>query len=415
LDEENKDFLNEIFGFQENGNGCQSNLIFYDVEPFDKNYNISIRDGIQIGTKDNEYLYKNAQKMGKYNYEIIDSGAKFQFRLEANLWRNQQKKLSKLENLLFMVLSILKNGELQFGAKTTRGFGKIKLEDVKILKLNLSDKNDVEKWINLNWETFEGNTKLNELNAEKLNIKDINLVTLYVSFRIPYSLLIGEYFSDPGEVDIVHIQENGASIIPGTSWNGALRSAIYQIFRDIKRELLKDGNLKDIIEDKTYNKVFNDLIESLFGFVAIDTEQSANQSRKSRIYIEHSKINNRKVLMKYIHNKIDRFTGGAVDGALFTDCASYGGSTDLHIIIKDCKNYEVGMILLGIKELMNGFQSIGGTTAVGRGILESKEISINHKKLTEAKFEDYCNKFINEIIRRLKSNGKNNNMRDQNE
>ncbi|MEJ2248894.1 MAG: RAMP superfamily CRISPR-associated protein [Candidatus Lokiarchaeota archaeon] len=399
-------FIREMFGFQEGKKGCQSNLIFYDSEPFSNDYNISIRDGIKIGTKENNYIFKNTQERGKYDYEIIESGARFHFKLEVNLWQSQREELSKLENLLYIILNILKNGELRFGGKTTRGFGKVKLNNIKILKLDLSNENDVSKWINFNWNDFEGTTKLKELNNNVLIPKEKKITTIDVNFQIPYSILIGEYIPDPGEADIIHIQENGKSIIPGTSWNGALRSAIFQIFREIKKILIREEKI-NISNDDIYDNIYNGLIESLFGYVSIDKDESNQKSEKSKIIIDQSEIVNRKVLMNYTHNKIDRFTGGAVDKALFTDCASYGGRTNFHISLKECEDYEIGIILLGLKELMNGFQTVGGTTAIGRGILESKEIKINDELLEEDKFKYYCNEMMKKIMIKIR--------RDQND
>ena len=69
---------------------------------------------------------------------------------------------------------------------------------------------------------------------------------------------------------------------------------------------------------------------------------------------------------------IDRFTGGAADGALYTEETYYGGESDLKIMIKskeideDFKN----VLSAAIADLHGGYLAVGGLTAVGRGLFK---------------------------------------------
>ena len=126
---------------------------------------------------------------------------------------------------------------------------------------------------------------------------------------------------------------------------------------------------------------------------------------KEEIFIEESSIENNNKTLTYTRNKVDRFTGGVAQGALFSESISNQGVVDLAMEIKGYKNYEVGLVLLAVCELWYGLQPIGGTTSVGRGILEGISIQLNNDEeqindiLKSDKVQFYFNelaKFINE-------------------
>ena len=196
---------------------------------------------------------------------------------------------------------------------------------------------------------------------------------------------------DPKEEDVVHLSSNGKSVITGPTWGGALRNAIFQISREI--------NKLNIIEKMT---------ENLFGF-AKTREKVPNyedRAQKSRIFIKESIIESN-TLLNYTRNRIDPFTGGTVDTALFSEKSSHGGNVVLNISIKDVKEYEIGLILLGIKEMWHGLQSVGGGSNIGRGILEGGKIIINDIEIYDiedikSKFNDKFEKYLTPLAGGLK-------------
>ena len=88
--------------------------------------------------------------------------------------------------------------------------------------------------------------------------------------------------------------------------------------------------------------------------------------------IDESKIEDGEMI-PYTRNKVDRFTGGVVDGALFDEKPVYGGKVNLNMEIKNAKDYEKGMVILALKELQNGIQTVGGGSNIGRGRLENNQ------------------------------------------
>jgi hypothetical protein len=71
--------------------------------------------------------------------------------------------------------------------------------------------------------------------------------------------------------------------------------------------------------------------------------------------------------------KIDRFTGGAFESALFTEQPAVGKPetrVTLDLTLRNPANAEVGLLLLLLKDLWTGDLPIGGESGVGRGRLK---------------------------------------------
>jgi len=358
------DIVEKVFGRKpkKEQDSTQSLIYFYDAE-IKNQPQIQIRDGVEI-----DNLTKTAKEKAKYDYEVLEAGNAFEFRTELIIREKHNVSLKKIENLLYLMLNALKNGKIRIGGKTRRGFGKVKLEDIKLLVLDMNKPEDRNKWINFNWD-FEGNSDIGVLNHNELGIKDLPITTIKVKFSIPYSLIIKHYSSDPEVEDMEHLFSAGNSVIPGTSWTGALRHAMQNIGREIGKE-----------------KEIKDLMEKLFGYV----DEGSKQAKASRIYIEESVIRN-EVSVPYTRNKMDRFTGGVVERALFEEKPVFNkGDTevDLNIHIKEAEKYEIGFLLLAIRDLWYGIQTIGGDANIGRGILEGKELAVNGTKINLENDED---------------------------
>lgn len=78
-------------------------------------------------------------------------------------------------------------------------------------------------------------------------------------------------------------------------------------------------------------------------------------------------------------NAIDRFSGGTVDGALFTEKSCMGGSTTPEIQIRGETIREecAKALAASVVDLDLGFLAVGGETSVGHGIFSVSEICIN--------------------------------------
>jgi CRISPR/Cas system CSM-associated protein Csm3 (group 7 of RAMP superfamily) len=340
---------------------------------------IKRRDGIEL-----DFDTQTTIKGAKYDYEIIEPGAVFEIRFEFICREMHKDELINLKHCLYLITNALENEKICIGAKTRRGLGKGKLENIQILDLDFNDsktQNDmVKKWVEFDWDSIEPNRRADDW-KHGIDLS-VPYTDLKVEFKIPYSFLIRDYIaalSDADLPDAVQLQCAGKPVVPGSSWAGALRHHMKRICFNL---LNNTGNFSDACSLK--EKIDKEIINELFGYVC----KKDKTAQASRISFEESEIRN-STHFSYTRNKIDRFTGGTVDTALFTEKPVWGKpvrerndtSVSLNIRIEKplpkIDDYETGLLLLGINDLWHGIQPVGGGVSVGRGILAGQDISIN--------------------------------------
>ena len=347
------EIIRSFFGEREKESHI-SLITFYDSFPVN-NLNIKLRDGVELNK-----IKRIAENKRKFEYEIIEPDAIFDFKCEITIREEHKEKkeqIDRINHTIYLILNALENGKIRFGAKTRRGFGELKLENCQILLLDMMKKDDTAKWFNFSWEN-SGNKKIEDFKNNSLSVNN-ELTKIEANFHIPYSILIRHYSANPKDPDSVHLTCNENSIIPGPSWAGLLRHTIFNIGRTINKE----------------NKVKR-IVKEMFGFVDETEKDYLKKGKASRVILNESIIKNG-IIIPYTRNKVDRFTGGVVDSALFDEAPLYKGDLVLNIEIKDSKDYETGLILLALKDIGNGISPVGGGVNIGRGILELKGIKIN--------------------------------------
>lgn len=371
--EVDKSEIDCLFGNKER----QSRLTVHSMKI--NNEKVTIRDGVELSED------KLAKEKALYEYQVIETGASWEIRLE---WvirdENDEKNTNKETALINGILEGIDSGHFRIGAKTNRGFGKLTLESVQIEEFNYEKKEDAERWLTWCWDCL--------INSGKSFIEDKRLLgndqmkvdkTTHYSLRVPLALkdtlMIRSYRIDEknedGDLnskdDYVHLQANGKSVIPGTTWAGAIRSRLSFILDTSFKEM--SGKTK--------------LLEFLFG--SSTTVLKDEKLQASFIQVDESVLDKGRSL-SITRNAIDRFTGGTVEGALFTGNVAVRGETEL-VLRWTGKKKELsqeaicGMLLWVMKDLQEGFIAIGGETSVGRGIFEehpTEKITLNGQELT---------------------------------
>jgi CRISPR/Cas system CSM-associated protein Csm3 (group 7 of RAMP superfamily) len=368
LDEEEKTVLETVFG-KKDKESIQSSVMFFDAPLLhDSPFNVSTRDGIRLNyetkTVDVHIDRDEASGGAKYDYEIIETGARFDFRMEMTIRDTLLEQIEKdrLYDLVFLLVESLQDCGIALGAKTRRGFGSLRLQHLNILHLHMKEKEDVKKWLEFEWP-FQSSLNISHFKRDKLQLKEDKDIHISINFKIPYSLLIRHYSIHARDADASHLMSGENPVIPGTSWNGAISHSVYNILKELDHETLWEKEVK----------------EQFFG------TEKGKKPRASRIIFRESIINNHESVT-YTRNKVDRFTGGVVETALFDEKPVFGGDTSLEITIKDAEPWEVGLILLALNDLSHGIQTIGGDANIGRGILQGETININKQPLSEEKF-----------------------------
>jgi len=321
----------------------QSSIKIDDLLP-DSEPKVVIRDGVKIDNKKGI-----AEEGAKFDYEVIEPGAKFNLNIEVTLDGNDDDFKKRM---LATIIKYLEDGQINIGAKTNSGFGRIKLTNCKIYTFDFTRKEDVLRWLKQNFSAQS------EFNADPFELKP-KTFTISADFVIKNSLIVRSYNFDPNEPDIEHIKSNGKPVLPGTSIKGAIRARAERIVKTL-------GKSESIIKD-------------LFG----DVDEKSKEAKKGKITVEETIIDGYPEEVQ-TRIKIDRFTGGAIEGALLETKPLFsqknGKTINLKITIRDYKDYEAGLMLLVLKDLWTADLPIGGEKAIGRGVLEGK--------YAEIKFDD---------------------------
>lgn len=377
----------------------ESRIIFYDATLVGDNkdkdgnpkYRISQRDGVAL----NEY--KSAKKQAKFDREILEGECKFQTFIEISEEQSDINEKVKADEVLINIAKIWKETDIRFGAKTTRGFGKICNVEIIGKNFDFTLKDEISGW--LYFDIFEENSWKNAiLYKDMLNtlmkdsiwaLKDNNKLSL--KLRLEGGLSIRRYSTecsdeesspDQEQLTTIKFDKNGSeevAVIPGTTWAGAIGHRMEELIDCSKVKKFERG--KDDIQTYYY-----------FGTV------NSKVKEKSLIYFNESKLTGGQ-FKKMSRNAIDRFLGSTAEGALFTEKIYIGGETTLDIGFGDPYNTAVvysddfiNALAATLTDLHEGYLAVGGATSVGRGIFSILEI--NGVKLNENKLEGETNSVV---------------------
>lgn len=331
-----------IMGFSDGEKGNMSSVFISDVCLSD----------VKTTVRDCNQLTENKTSANKFDMEIIEAGAKGIIYINYIVRENYIPE-DDYNKAMANLFNKLDNGEIRLGASKNRGFGRLK---IKSLYECVFDRTDVDKYITFSRDTKnieKYNTVYNDWNEKFIN-KDILNADDYIKITVPLKLeggiSIRVYSTEPYQADYEHITNTLKPIIPGTSWNGAIRAQI--------RKLLDEMGLNKDARNKC--------IDMWFG----------STNKQSIIVIGESEIEGATAFIM-TRNKINRFDASTINGALYTEKSYAGGKTKLEIMVKKDKscNYEalLEMLELVIFDLQNGYLSVGGLTSIGRGIFAAVE------------------------------------------
>lgn len=381
-----KDKEDEIFGFQKEkeneGQGsslivsnallCDKNKevvegIGFEKNNFIENYlSLPLRDHVAISGKG------IAEQGAKFDEEVVYKGSRFTFELELisdgishQEWHN--------------ILCSIQEDDFRLGGGTTKGFGSFESVEIKTRVLNLEDESELEEYIN----------KSSSLNDDRFQWKafkpdDDNL---YKSKSAKYTLKIkpddffmfGSGFGDsdsdntPKKEKVVVWENSGGKfldeivLIPASSIKGALahRTAFYynkqnEIFAD------KITNPGDYLGEN------NEAVKTIFGHkkeIAGDKKRELGQKGKILISDCFKKDSDKEKV--FDHVAIDRFTGGAMEGALFQEktIADDGEEYTVEILLENGIDEKVLKAFeSALRDITTGMLPLGGVTTKGHGI-----------------------------------------------
>lgn len=330
-------------GVREDAEGAQSRLIVDDA--LGEKGTVELRDGVRIDGKS-----RTASERALYTFVVWKAGTSFPLRFELIITKDDNE--NQLLQGLATALHGLQHGEITLGARKGRGYGRATVAEWHVRTYNMHNKADLMAW--LRGDALSNTSK--DLFAT-FGVKPLedarDVFTLEATFILRSTLLIR---ADSTVADMGHLRSNGKSVLSGTSLTGAIRARALKIANTLDRADAED------------------FINKLFGaFGDTDGDKKAQKNRAaSRITFEEHAIDGGQFGMVQSRVSIDRFTGGALDTALFNQQPQIGGTVKLKCRIKNPSGAEIGLLLLILKDLWTGDLALGGESSVGRGRLLGK-------------------------------------------
>ena len=189
----------QLFGTPEgetlgSGSDRQSRIFCYDTRL--ENVVLGIRDGVKLGE------HKTPEQGSKYEMQIIERGATFRMRIEiierkdcVDRWKSIDQVWEIEESWIRQWLLGFSVGELRMGAKTSRGFGKLKIESARVKKFNMELREDYLKWLDWSWEDKDAFKKAEciDIRSDTENVNPRTEHVLEVPLQIPYTLMVRTY------------------------------------------------------------------------------------------------------------------------------------------------------------------------------------------------------------------------------
>ena len=323
----------------------------------------------------------------KFDYEAVDRGASGTLQMEITLRAADIEEAQALDSRVFRhpdaadfwddfnetLADILYTG-IHVGSLTAKGFGLLTSasEEVPFYTFDFSKPGEFYKWLDYLDAGQQTDYQLPDSSAsyrpERVQYPEDTLV-MDLQFGLKSSLLVRDYNAggqSASSVISVQMKNYDDFVIPGTTIKGVIRHRaehlLRQIFSDSERS--------------------QDFINHLMGYA----NESKGVGQQSHLMVHEAYIPSSQVrLHKQTRNRIDRLTGGTIEGALFSEAPIWRNkdfSAPVHFKwrVKKCQDREAGLLFLVMRDLWMGNVPIGGGAAIGRGVLQGQRCHLQFKQ-----------------------------------
>lgn len=366
-----KDFGDKkVFGFQEGENGEGSKVIFSNALLVDENGkvcekllleksdflkifdNLPIRDHTAITDRG------TAKEHAKFDEEVVYKGTRFKFSIEF---------IEENKATFDAILDLLSNPAFRLGGGSTKGFGKFKICEIKTKLTSLENYSSSLNQILSHCEEYT--TKQSTSNTH---------TTYTLTLKPDDFFMFGSGFGD-GDADMTPVHEQVVDYA-----NKKLSD---------KQILIPASSIKGAIAHRTtyhLNKLLGNTIEAKNGLESVKEIFGEAKNSKQNIAGSKGKILISDCFKKeggqtktFDHVSIDRFTGGAIDGALFQEktIADDGESYMIEILLQkdDIDKSYIDAFESALKDITTGMLPLGGSTTKGHGVFSGTVLKDGEK------------------------------------
>ena len=321
-----------------------------------------MRDGVSL-----DEITGTAIEHHKFDYEAVGRGAKGEFCAEITLRGIHERHETDAEYAIDLLARKMAAG-FSLGAHTAKGFGEVYVKDLTARRYDFEKPDHVRAW--LGSEGKYGNLVEPKPygRQEKIYAKDD--CVLEAKFALQGSLLVRDYEramkvkfagcadDDGTSVQALMLREGDRWIIPGASIKGALRHRAGEILRKL--------GLDDALLDR------------MMGPSLARIKAAPDEKWKSHLLVSEVRLEEGVAPKLQTRVRIDRFTGGKIATGLFTaapiwQTAEGRDTLSMRLVLHEPKEeeraWQIGLLLLLLKELSTGRLALGGEKSIGRGVL----------------------------------------------
>lgn len=375
-----------IFGYQDRQGGHGSNIIFTDAVMVGKDGQPI--DGAQPIDWDDAFYHLfealpirqhvrltgqgTAAHGGKFDNQVVYKGVRFVFEVEL-------VSASAEEPLFQSALAKLHDDSLRIGGGTRKGYGRLTVTDCLTATIDLSDPADLKAYLGKSsclassWGRYEAWKPSAEADQrwERYTLK----------LRPADFFLFGSGLGDddadhtPASETVV-TWSNGRptpsqrrTLVPASSVKGALAHRTAYHYNRLKGYFAGDERAKE--------GEANEAVLTLFG--AAGTGKSGEGARRGCVVLGDVYGGDAATAKTFAHAKIDQFTGGTIDGALFQEKAIDGRgeqyALDILVERKALADEDIRRAFeQSLADVCNGLLPLGGATNRGHGVFTGETI-----------------------------------------
>jgi CRISPR/Cas system CSM-associated protein Csm3 (group 7 of RAMP superfamily) len=340
---------------------------------------VELRDGVSL-----DATTRTAEEGKLFDMEVLRAGTLFPVRFELLIPAGDEDRRERLCRDLALALQGFGDEEIGLGARKRRGLGRCRLKELRVWRYDLTGPEGLLAWLardreDEGWDEYRervpeatGQTLAQKLGVGPAELPDAReRFELRARFALDGSLLVrsGAGESNQGP-DAVHLHrtpyDDGSGkatavpVLPGTSLAGALRARARRIAKTLTDDQLR----------------VQALIFGMFGAGPVEVAERRDEQahRASRLVVHEAVLKGANSLVQ-TRIRVDRFTGGAMDNYLFSETPVFGGEgnqVELELLLRQPRPYEIGLLLLLLKDLWTDDLPLGGESGIGRGRLSGQ-------------------------------------------
>lgn len=326
---------------------------------------LPIRQHVRINGKG------SSEDHGKFDEQVVFAGTRFCFEIEMVADNND----ATIDNFN-SVLNCIQNSTFRIGSGSRSGFGAVEVVEIKKMVLDLKEPTDLQTYLNKSSKLSEDCASWQTDNTEETT--DENWTRYKITLTPNDFFLFSSGFGDD-EVDSTPVlarkvewDNNGKgqlskpkTLIPASSVKGALAHRVaFHYNKIMKRYAGCIGDNAPKVGGE------NEAVRMLFGYSDDKVQERGNILFSDIIEKEEYKA---KIIN---HVSIDRFTGGVIDGALFSEKATYakGKMIEMTVMVNKCVTDENVIKAWNntLNDLCNSMLPLGGAVNKGYGMFTGK-------------------------------------------